>query len=182
MVLVFFFAIIILFIKVNINVDLIMIEKNKIEVLINIFKIIKIERFLIFQYDIQKLDFILKLKQKNKQDKTLFNFKKTNKKKKKVKNRFLVKAISLKQLNLKINLGACDAYSTAMLCGWINTIFESLSKVFISRKNISNTSFIIKPCYNSPIFNMSLNCIISFNLANIIYEFIKQKFKNKKRR
>ena len=137
------------------------------------FKFIKLNFRFHIKLNINRLDFIILRTRKNLKHKEIYNFKKSISKKrtKKKRKRLGLKAINFKKINLQLVVGLDDAYNTAMLCGFINCIFDSTSQVLSGKKNFSQISYSLKPCYNSPIYKMS-NC----NRASVNMKFEKSFF------
>lgn len=186
MILVFFFTllIIILFGEWKFYIKTKISEKNIFSVHIY-FIYIKILKFKImikkpkdkFGFDIYRI-------RKNKPNKNIYSFVLTKKKtrKKKYDFRFLKHTIKIEKLMVEIKFGADDAYKTAIYCGFFSIIYGVIFSYFNKRNHKLKNEYKITPNYNSQVFNIALNCIISFNLANIIIEYLKSKIKKRKRR
>ena len=97
---------------------------------------------------------------------------------------FLLKAINIKSFFLKIDLGTGDAAQTAILSGSLKIAVE----VFLITLSSRFASFapppycLVNPSFSQKVFTLSLSCITSFCLGNIIFvcikEFLKRKIKD----
>jgi len=183
MVLVFFFSLILVLAVININIyiDFAMYEKNKALIRIKINNVIRFKIRLFFVMNREHLEFKIIRVLKKHNNKELFNLRESlTKKKKKKKNRYLsAESFQVKKFNLNLQIGLSDAFNTAMVCGYVSALLDIGRQIFKAKNNQSEITSTIVPCYNSPKFNMSFICIISFKLANIISKFVKSKFKNK---
>jgi hypothetical protein len=188
MILVFFFALItaliigLLLIKIKIQILLDQNKKSEVIVRIVLFKVIKIKMRLFLEIDISDLQLKITLAKKNKRNIILYD---SNKKKKEEKKKNttqylpLLKKIEWHRLNTTIDFGLIDAFKTAMVAGNINLLFDCILSIIKTFNPNSEIRFKLNPHYNYPVFKMRTNCIISFRLVNIIYEFTKVKSKQK---
>jgi len=84
----------------------------------------------------------------------------------------IMRAFRWKRINLRISLGTGEAASTALICGSIQMLFNSIFSVY--QKKIEEHSIILYPQFNTIIFHMRLDCIIKIKLANIIREYLSK--------
>lgn len=73
------------------------------------------------------------------------------------------------RIKFDLNYGFEDAAATAISYGLFHGANSILYNQFSFLLNIKEYHYNIIRHYNDPMFNFSLNCIISFNLAKIIY-------------
>lgn len=73
------------------------------------------------------------------------------------------------KLNFELNYGFEDAAITGFLFGVFNGLSSFIYKQFEYLLKVVKYEFNVIPHFNEPMFNFRLNCIISFNLAKIIY-------------
>jgi len=73
------------------------------------------------------------------------------------------------RISFDLNYGFEDAAATAISYGLLHGANSILYNQFSFLLNIKEYQYKIIPHYNNPMFNFRLNCIISFNLAKIIY-------------
>lgn len=68
-----------------------------------------------------------------------------------------------------LNYGFDDAAATGITYGLLSGLKSPLYNQFSFLLKVKKYEFNIIPHFNDPMFNFRLNCIISFNLAKIIY-------------
>lgn len=73
------------------------------------------------------------------------------------------------RVSFDLNYGFDDAAVTAISYGLFHGANSILYNQFSFLLNIKEYNYNIIPHYNNSMFNFRLNCIISFNLAKIIY-------------
>ncbi|WP_139904295.1 DUF2953 domain-containing protein [Clostridium thermarum] len=73
------------------------------------------------------------------------------------------------KIDFDLHYGFDDAAVTAIFYGILNGLNSLLYNQFSFLLDIKKYEYHIVPHYNDPMFNFRLNCIISFNLAKIIY-------------
>ena len=73
------------------------------------------------------------------------------------------------RVDFDLNYGFDDAAATAISYGLLHGAISILYNQFSFLLNIKEYHYNIIPHYNDSMFNFRLNCIISFNLAKIIY-------------
>ncbi|SCN21401.1 hypothetical protein N3C_0178 [Clostridium sp. N3C] len=73
------------------------------------------------------------------------------------------------RINFHLNYGFEDAATTAISYALLHGLNSILYNQFSFLLNIKEYNYKIVPHYNDAMFNFRLNCIISFNLAKIIY-------------
>ena len=82
----------------------------------------------------------------------------------------IVAKTNFKQLDAVINIGTNDAGQTALVYGICNaTIRPIVWAVLPDEKKYLINNFKINPNFNGPIFDASINCIISIKIVHIIY-------------
>ena len=80
--------------------------------------------------------------------------------------------VKLKKVDIFYNLGAGDAFLTAVLCGWINLIFDVF---FLKLKDLKPTaSFCLMEnvAFNETKLDLSSNLKISISLLDVVYSFV----------
>ena len=82
------------------------------------------------------------------------------------------------KLDFKLVIGMEDAFTTAMLCGVVQTIAGSLVCFIKDRRHKVVIS--VMPSYSKRTFSFAADCIITLSLANIIIGYMIYK-KNKRR-
>jgi hypothetical protein len=75
------------------------------------------------------------------------------------------------RIKFDLNYGFDDAAATGIFYGVLSGLNSVLYNQFSYLLKIKEYKYNIIPHYNDPMFNFRLNCIISFNLAKIIYMF-----------
>jgi hypothetical protein len=73
------------------------------------------------------------------------------------------------KIKFDLHYGFDDAAATGIFYGVLNGLNSLLYNQFSFLLKIKKYEYNIVPHYNDPMFNFRLNCIISFNLAKIIY-------------
>lgn len=76
------------------------------------------------------------------------------------------------KLKFELDYGFEDAALTGIFFGIFNGLNSVIYKQFEYLLKIDKYEFNILPHFNEPMFNFRINCIISFNLAKIIYMLI----------
>ena len=76
---------------------------------------------------------------------------------------------------VRISIGAGDAYNTALLCGWAAALGGSLCAAFT--KNNKYYHIAVKPEFNRLLFSLRADCIIAITPANIILGYIIYKIR-----
>ena len=93
------------------------------------------------------------------------------KKEKKLNFNFILKSLKIEKGRADIAIGTGNAAATALICGAVTTALSSIIRII----DLTNVSFIANPNFEKEEFSVHINCILSAFLAQIIYEFIKQK-------
>jgi hypothetical protein len=186
MILVFFFVFLttILLAKFRIIISSLNNKGNEYSFVLKLFTITIYKFKILIKFKLKKLDICVFRLRRNKPNKLILSLSKNRKKKDKNNRSFvyLVNAAKLDKFSLDVEIGADDACKTAIYCGYANIIYGMIYSYFKQRNLILEKELKINPNYNFQVFNMSLICIISFNLANIIIESIKIKIKKYRRR
>lgn len=83
----------------------------------------------------------------------------------------IIKNLKLKieSLKLEINIGIEDAIYTSYAVAIIASILSILLPHLVKKQDIENIKYEIKPIYNTLLFNLKLNSIISLKIVHIIY-------------
>ncbi len=77
--------------------------------------------------------------------------------------------------DIAVELGAGDAYYTALLCGLAVSVGSALCAVYSTEKK--NFKMSVKPLFNKRSFSVHADCIITITPANIIIGYIIYKIK-----
>ena len=80
--------------------------------------------------------------------------------------------IRLKHLFVYYNIGAGDAFRSAMLCGFFNQVINLFFINLKSRKPTASLCIYDTVSYNREIFEMAVNTKISLSLFDLVYSFI----------
>ena len=103
---------------------------------------------------------------------TLFQLRKTPKTRFFKKTLRIMRAFRWQKINIQLELGTGEAASTALICGSVQMLFNSIFAV--NQNKIEEHSIMLYPQFNSIIFHLHLDCIIKFKLANIIREYLSK--------
>jgi|GEM_PF-2849984 len=182
MILVFFFMLIIilLFVKITAYITTYSESGNLISFTVK-YAFIKVHSFkLLIQTHSSNFDFGIYYLKKNKKRKEILYLRNIFKEKRKEERivQFGIKALKLEKFDVDVEFGADNAYYTAVLGGYISLVYGIVYSSFKKRNKDLKREFCLIPNYNSQVFKIRLNCIISTNLANII----KESFRIKKRK
>lgn len=82
-----------------------------------------------------------------------------------------------------IRYGTCDAAYTAILYGFINSLFPFLFQIILKIFKLGRHNINITPDFNRAYLEMEINCIIHISFAKLIYVIIlitthESKFRN----
>ena len=90
---------------------------------------------------------------------------------------------TLEKLKVRVTLGTGDACQTAVVCGLFYSIVGPFFAIAInSFKNYKNVNLVAFPDFAKADLKYEFLCIFTFNLTDIILEYIKSKLLIKKRR
>lgn len=83
----------------------------------------------------------------------------------------IIKNLKLKieSLKLEINIGIEDAIYTSYAVAIIASILSILLPHLVKKQDIEKVEYEINPIYNTLLFNLKLNSIISLKIVHIIY-------------
>lgn len=83
----------------------------------------------------------------------------------------IIKNLKLKieSLSLKINIGIEDAIYTSYLVAIIASMLSIILPHVVKREDIQNIKYEITPMYNTLLFNLNLDSIITLKIVHIIY-------------
>ncbi len=83
----------------------------------------------------------------------------------------IIKHLNLKieSLKLKINLGVEDAIITSYAIAAIASIISIILPHLVKKEDIKKIKYEVNPIYNTLMFNLSLDSIISLKIVHIIY-------------
>lgn len=83
----------------------------------------------------------------------------------------IIKKLKLKiqSLKLEINIGIEDAIYTSYAVATIASILSILLPHLVKKQDIEKVKYEINPIYNTLIFNLKLDSIISIKIVHIIY-------------
>lgn len=72
----------------------------------------------------------------------------------------------LEKLDLKIGVGIGDPAFTAIIIGYVSIILSFFMAKIV--KDFNNKKYEINPLYNSNILKIKLDCVISFNIIDVV--------------
>lgn len=73
---------------------------------------------------------------------------------------------ALEKLDLKIGVGIGDPAFTAIIIGYVSIILSFFMAKIV--KDFNNKKYEINPLYNSNILKIKLDCVISFNIIDVV--------------
>ena len=73
---------------------------------------------------------------------------------------------ALEKLDLKIGIGIEDPAFTAIIIGYVSIILSFFMAKIV--KDFNNKKYEINPLYNSNILKIKLDCVISFNIIDVV--------------
>ena len=88
----------------------------------------------------------------------------------------IVKKISVDKLNLFFCGGVKDdAYTTAMLCGYVYAISSALISKIITKHNCISVYQDIDPIYNEDALDLTLKCLIQISILDVLSALVSAK-------
>lgn len=91
---------------------------------------------------------------------------------------YMLKALKIEKLDIYVRSGVNDASMTALIYGFINSFIGTIISIISRKMDIKKVNINTVPDFNRNIVDINFNCIIIFNLVNIIivkYKFFKIK-------
>lgn len=78
----------------------------------------------------------------------------------------------VKKLSINSRIGTKDAYSTAMLCGYVVSIFKWFFAYLKNQKPTASMQINVMPAYNRPVFVICMYLNLTTTLFDLIYSLI----------